>query len=228
MKDQNIVFALESERRRNIRIHDRPAARELWAKLAAGADKAEATCLVTGKARAGRQAASLHQGCMGRADGRRVDHIFQPRCLHLLRPRTGRQRARLRGGHLCLRDGAQPFPRKRRRPPDPDWRCFDCLLGGGGEYRSRQGCGGYFRQLPGHRREASNRQNRRNTESDPRRAAYRGYQAGSAGWRPFLRTSAVAERGAAFGPGLCRGRFRRHRRALRRTRPADANRAAAA
>jgi CRISPR-associated protein Csd1 len=49
MKDQNIVFALESERRRNIRIHDRPAARELWAKLAAGADKAEATCLVTGK-----------------------------------------------------------------------------------------------------------------------------------------------------------------------------------
>jgi CRISPR-associated protein Csd1 len=49
MKDQNIVFALESERRRDIRIHDRPAARELWAKLAAGADKAEAVCLVTGE-----------------------------------------------------------------------------------------------------------------------------------------------------------------------------------
>ena len=49
MKDQNIVFGLESERRQNIRIHDRPAARELWAKLSAGADKVEAACLVTGE-----------------------------------------------------------------------------------------------------------------------------------------------------------------------------------
>jgi CRISPR-associated protein (Cas_Csd1) len=48
MKDQNIVFALESERRQDIRIHDRPAARELWAKLSAGPDKVEAACLVTG------------------------------------------------------------------------------------------------------------------------------------------------------------------------------------
>jgi CRISPR-associated protein Csd1 len=49
MKDQNVVFALESERRRNVRIHDRPAARELWANLSAGADKLEAACLVTGE-----------------------------------------------------------------------------------------------------------------------------------------------------------------------------------
>ncbi|HZE55793.1 MAG TPA: type I-C CRISPR-associated protein Cas8c/Csd1 [Bradyrhizobium sp.] len=49
MKDQNIVFGLESERRQNIRIHDRPAARELWAKLSAAADKVEAACLVTGE-----------------------------------------------------------------------------------------------------------------------------------------------------------------------------------
>ncbi len=49
MKDQNVVFALESERLRNIRIHDRPAARALWARLCAEGDKKEAACLVTGE-----------------------------------------------------------------------------------------------------------------------------------------------------------------------------------
>jgi CRISPR-associated protein Csd1 len=50
MKDQNIVFALERERLDNIYIHDRPAARELWAKLSAESDKnAKAVCLVSGK-----------------------------------------------------------------------------------------------------------------------------------------------------------------------------------
>ena len=49
MKDQNLVFALESERLRNIRIHDRPAARALWARSSADRDKSEAACLVTGE-----------------------------------------------------------------------------------------------------------------------------------------------------------------------------------
>jgi CRISPR-associated protein Csd1 len=48
MKDQNIVFALESERRKDIRIHDRPAARALWAKLAAANERGAAICLVSG------------------------------------------------------------------------------------------------------------------------------------------------------------------------------------
>src|SRR5579863_2746395 len=48
MKDQNIVFALESERLANIMLHDRPAARELWACLTATAEKASAGCLITG------------------------------------------------------------------------------------------------------------------------------------------------------------------------------------
>jgi len=48
MKDRNLVFALESERLDGIHIHDRPAARELWARLSAGGDKDEAACLVTG------------------------------------------------------------------------------------------------------------------------------------------------------------------------------------
>src|SRR5262249_8225385 len=47
--DQNIVFALESERLDSVYIHDRPAARELWARLSAERDKnAEAICLVSG------------------------------------------------------------------------------------------------------------------------------------------------------------------------------------
>ena len=49
MKDQNIVFALESERLRNNCIHDRPAARALWARLRAEGDRSEAACLVTGE-----------------------------------------------------------------------------------------------------------------------------------------------------------------------------------
>lgn len=49
MKDQNIVFALEGDRRHNIRMHDRPAARALWDRMQSDGDKAEAMCLVSGK-----------------------------------------------------------------------------------------------------------------------------------------------------------------------------------
>lgn len=49
MKDQNVVFSLESDRLKNIRIHDRPAARALWARLGSEGDKSEAACLVTGE-----------------------------------------------------------------------------------------------------------------------------------------------------------------------------------
>ena len=48
MKDQNIVFALESERLDGVMIHDRPAARDLWARLIGAGDKTFAACLVTG------------------------------------------------------------------------------------------------------------------------------------------------------------------------------------
>jgi CRISPR-associated protein Csd1 len=48
MKDQNIVFTLESDRKNNVRIHDRPAARDIWAAKSAGGDRIAAACLVTG------------------------------------------------------------------------------------------------------------------------------------------------------------------------------------
>lgn len=49
MKDENIVFALESERLGKVMIHDRPAARDLFARLSAAGDKNEAICLITGR-----------------------------------------------------------------------------------------------------------------------------------------------------------------------------------
>ena len=49
MRDQNVVFALETERLKNIRIHDRPSAKNLWAKLSSEGDKSFAACLVSGE-----------------------------------------------------------------------------------------------------------------------------------------------------------------------------------
>ncbi len=49
MKDQNVVFSLESDRLKNIRLHDRPAARKVWARLCSEGEKTLAPCLVTGE-----------------------------------------------------------------------------------------------------------------------------------------------------------------------------------
>jgi len=49
MKDQNVVFGLESERLANIRIHDRPAAQAIWGTLSSGAGRNTALCLVSGR-----------------------------------------------------------------------------------------------------------------------------------------------------------------------------------
>ena len=49
MKDQNVVFALESERRTDGMLHDRPAAKALWARVSAEGDSAARICLVTGE-----------------------------------------------------------------------------------------------------------------------------------------------------------------------------------
>ncbi|ALA16551.1 MULTISPECIES: type I-C CRISPR-associated protein Cas8c/Csd1 [unclassified Chelatococcus] len=48
MKDQNVIFALESERLQNIYLHERPAARALWVDVGARNGDTEAVCLVTG------------------------------------------------------------------------------------------------------------------------------------------------------------------------------------
>jgi CRISPR-associated protein Csd1 len=49
MKDQNVVFALESERRSHTRIHDRPAARSLCGRMVSLRERPEAICLVSGR-----------------------------------------------------------------------------------------------------------------------------------------------------------------------------------
>lgn len=48
LRDQNVVFALESDRLRGIRIHDRPAVKALWARVSAEGDSAAQICLVSG------------------------------------------------------------------------------------------------------------------------------------------------------------------------------------
>lgn len=50
MKDQNVVFALERERLQNICLHDRAAAKALWARLALEGESAAQICLVSGDA----------------------------------------------------------------------------------------------------------------------------------------------------------------------------------
>lgn len=49
IKDQNVVFALESDRRSNVYLHDRAAAKALWEKLIASGESGKTVCLVTGE-----------------------------------------------------------------------------------------------------------------------------------------------------------------------------------
>lgn len=48
MKDQNVVFALESDRLQNIFLHDRAEAKALWARLASEGESVAQICLVSG------------------------------------------------------------------------------------------------------------------------------------------------------------------------------------
>ncbi|EAQ36307.1 CRISPR-associated protein [Nitrobacter sp. Nb-311A] len=48
VRDQNVVFALESERRNNVYLHDRLAAKSLWEKLNSPEEAAKAVCLING------------------------------------------------------------------------------------------------------------------------------------------------------------------------------------
>lgn len=62
MKDQNIIFALESERLNRIMLHDRPAAKTIWANASGSAASATQICLVTGEQR---PVARLHPSIKG-------------------------------------------------------------------------------------------------------------------------------------------------------------------
>ncbi len=48
MKDRNIVFALEAERRERF-LHERPAAKAMWLRLSSEKQRSGAVCLVTGE-----------------------------------------------------------------------------------------------------------------------------------------------------------------------------------
>jgi CRISPR-associated protein Cas8c/Csd1, subtype I-C/DVULG len=50
LKDQNVAFVLEADRRSHLWLHDRPAAKALWARVSADAAGTKQICLVTGEA----------------------------------------------------------------------------------------------------------------------------------------------------------------------------------
>jgi CRISPR-associated protein Csd1 len=62
IKDQNIIFALESDRRQNIYLHDRPALKAIWADLASPRGASDAICLLTGSSAS---VARLHPAIKG-------------------------------------------------------------------------------------------------------------------------------------------------------------------
>lgn len=62
IKDQNVVFALETERLANHWLHDRPAAKALWEQVAASGASDSQICLVTG---ASAPVARLHPAIKG-------------------------------------------------------------------------------------------------------------------------------------------------------------------
>jgi CRISPR-associated protein Csd1 len=62
IKDQNVVFALESDRRSDIYLHDRPAAKAIWERLSVSDESATVACLITGE---GGPVARLHPSIKG-------------------------------------------------------------------------------------------------------------------------------------------------------------------
>lgn len=62
MKDQNVAFTLESDRRANLFLHDRPAAKSLWERLSAQESGEPQICLVRGEPGA---VARLHPSIKG-------------------------------------------------------------------------------------------------------------------------------------------------------------------
>jgi len=87
MKDQNVVFALESERRTNVRIHDRPAARALWARLTSAGAGHNAICLVSGERRPIARIHPAIKGIISRGSPKGADSSTN------LPPHAGRQRS---------------------------------------------------------------------------------------------------------------------------------------
>lgn len=94
LKDQNVVFALESERRQDLYLHDRPALRALWADLLSSGQGSDAVCLITGKTSS---LARLHPAIKGvwgaQSSGASIVSFN-------LDAFTGCERAHLRGGGI--------------------------------------------------------------------------------------------------------------------------------
>ena len=221
MKDQNIVFALESERLDE--HHDpRPTgrARSVGAAVRRRATRTQAACLVTGEHGADRAAASGDQGRVGRADRRAprsspsISTPSRPTATNRATTRPSRKPlpspTRRRSTAFSNATAAIAFrsatPRRCSGPTPPTREAAD---GGGRLFRGLLGVDDRTRSVEAKKVE-------RHSREAPRRPADRGFQARSAARRALLRSRPRAECGAALGALLSRGRFRRHRRALPR------------
>ena len=213
MKDQNVVFALEDERRRNVYLHDRPAAKALWAELSPRVRGSEAVCLVTGEQR--RSRACIRRSRASGARRRRV--LPSSRSISTPSHPTATSRATMlqsrRRPPSPTRRRSTAFLEQGQRPPHPDRRRFDRVLGRcvrgarwprGRKHLRRDVCA------------ASTKRPRRSKVGAILEAIRNGQpldggRSGTGRRRPLLRARPCAQRRAALDPLLFRGRFRRHR-----------------
>ena len=91
MKDQNVIFALESERRNDVMLHDRQAAKMLWARLAAEVDSTRRSTVFWCATAATGCRSAMRRRCSGRIRrtlrGPKLPSIGEPGCSTALLPR---------------------------------------------------------------------------------------------------------------------------------------------
>lgn len=134
LRDQNIVFALEAHRLDNRMLHDRPAARELWAAVQGARGGEGAVCLVIGNHA---PVARLHpsiKGVWGAQSSGASLVSFNLDAFTSYGHEQG-DNAPVSDQAAFAYGGAERVPRQRQRPPRPDRRCLDRVLGRGA------GCG---------------------------------------------------------------------------------------
>jgi CRISPR-associated protein Csd1 len=83
MKDQNVVFVLESDRFRRLQLHDRPEAKALWARISGTDSDGSEICLVTGEPG---PVARLHPSIKGVWGAQSSGAALQSGCIRVLWP----------------------------------------------------------------------------------------------------------------------------------------------
>ena len=126
LQNPNLVFQLDGERRY---LHERPAARALWARLLAGASRREGLCLISGE-RA--PLARLHpsiKGVRGAQSSGASIVSFNLDAFTSYGKDQGENAPVSEDGSVRLHDRAQPPAAAGQPQPRPDRRRLDRVLG---------------------------------------------------------------------------------------------------